>query len=185
MIPTQARTQVYAQVPGSNVPACVMPTQAGPKIMLVAALVACCLLLSTAFALNAEAADTYYRWKDTQGKLVVSDRPPADEAIEYEVVSQRSSLIRRVKPGEGAVPAEVTPRPGNQFKQVDEREEQMEAVVKNPESCARAKANLDTLNTSARIRIRDGETGELRFISEEEKDVQRQKARDIVRVHCD
>lgn len=143
------------------------------------------LCLGLGLALNTQAADTYYRWKDAQGKLVVSDRPPADETTEYEVVSQRSSLIRRVRPGEGAVPPEVTPRPGNEFEQVDQRKEQMEAVAKNPESCARAKANLETLNTSARIRIRDQDTGELRFISEEEKDVQRQKARDIVRVHCD
>ena len=133
----------------------------------------------------AEAADTYYRWKDERGKLVVSDRPPADQQIEYEVVSQRTSLIRRVKPGEGAVPPEVTPRPGNRFEQVDPRQEQLEVVAKNPESCARAKGNLDTLNTSARIRIRDQQTGELRFISEEEKETQRQKARDTIRVHCE
>ena len=132
----------------------------------------------------ASAADTYYRWKDEQGKLVVSDRPPTVD-IEYEVVSQRSSLVRRVKPGEGAVPAEVTPRPGNQFEQTDTRNEQLEAVTRNPESCARAKANLETLNTTARIRIRDQETGEVRYLSEDEKETQRQKARDIIRVHCE
>ena len=135
-------------------------------------------------AMPTQAADTYYRWKDERGKLVVSDRPPPDPNTEYEVVSQRSTLVRRVQPGEGAVPPEVTPRPGNEFEQVDTRVE-IEAVKKNPESCARAKANLETLNTTARIRIRDKETGELRFISEEEKDVQRQKARDTIRVHCE
>ncbi len=129
--------------------------------------------------------DTYYRWKDERGKMVVSDRPPTDSSVEYEVVSQGSSLVRRVQPGEGAVPAEVTPRPGNEFEQVDTKQEQLEAIPKNPESCARAQANLETLNTSARIRIRDQETGELRFISEEEKEVQREKARDTIRVHCE
>lgn len=133
---------------------------------------------------SAEAANTYYRWKDEQGKLVVSDRPPTAD-VEYEVVSQTSSLVRRVKPGEGAVPAEVTPRPGNQFEQTDTRNEQLEAVTRNPESCARAKANLETLNTTARIRIRDQETGEVRYLSEDEKETQRQKARDIIRVHCE
>ncbi|MEO0436037.1 MAG: DUF4124 domain-containing protein [Pseudomonadota bacterium] len=148
---------------------------------LVATLVACLLIFA---ATPSQAADTYYRWKDERGKLVVSDRPPPDPKMEYEVVSQRSTLVRRVQPGEGAVPPEVTPRPGNEFEQVDTRVE-IEAVKKNPESCARAKTNLETLNTTARIRIRDKETGELRFISEEEKDVQRQKARDTIRVHCD
>lgn len=128
--------------------------------------------------------DTYYRWKDDKGKLVVSDRPPKDSAIEYEVVSQRSNLMRRVLPGEGAVLPEVTSRPGNEFEQADSRPPRMEAVARNPESCAQAKANLETLNTTARIRIRDEDSGELRFLSEEEKEVQRTKASDIVRVHC-
>ncbi|MEM6484164.1 MAG: DUF4124 domain-containing protein [Pseudomonadota bacterium] len=147
-------------------------------------------LLVAFFALSpfsdTEAAkDTYYRWNDSDGKLVVSDRPPQDASMEYEVVSQRSTLVRRVRPGEGAVLPEVNPRPGNQFEQVDTRREQIEIVKKNPESCARARANIETLDSTARIRIRDKKTGELRFLSEEEKDVQRQKARDTIRVHCE
>ncbi|MFK8042942.1 DUF4124 domain-containing protein [Congregibacter sp.] len=161
---------------------CVVVQQRGNITAVLMALACVCAILITVS--SASAADTYYRWKDEQGKLVVSDRPPVSEEIEYEVVSQRSSLIRRVQPGEGAVPKEVTPRPGNEFTQVDSRQEEMEVVAKNPESCARAKANLETLNTAARIRIRDKTTGELRFISEEEKETQRQKAQDTIRVHC-
>ncbi|MEE4277503.1 MAG: DUF4124 domain-containing protein [Halieaceae bacterium] len=127
---------------------------------------------------------TYYRWKDERDRLVVSDRPPQDPSIEYDVVSPRSSLVRRVSPGQGAVPPETTPRPGNEFEQVETGGSTV-TVDKNPEACARAQANLETLNTTARIRIRDPETGELRFISEEEKEVQRQKARDTIRVHCE
>lgn len=152
------------------------------RTVLIAALL--CALSLTLIVPPAFSADTYYRWKDEQGKLVVSDRPPTSQEIEYEVVSQRSSMIRRVRPGEGAVPPEVTPRPGNEFTQVDSKQEEIEVVAKNPESCARAKANLETLNTAARIRIRDKTTGELRFISEEEKETQRQKAQDTIRVHC-
>ncbi len=132
----------------------------------------------------AAAADTYYRWRDAQGKLVVSDRPPSDSGVEYEVVSQNSNLMRRVQPGEGAVPPEVNPRPGNEFEQVSKNPQRLEAIARNPESCARATANLETLNSTARIRIRDADTGELRFLSEEEKEVQRAKAQDIMRVHC-
>ena len=137
--------------------------------------------LSLAMPLPGSAAETYYRWRDEQNKLVVSDRPPSDPSIAYEVVTQNSSRIRRVAPGTGAVPAETQPRPGNEF----EPEESMEAVRKNPESCNRARANLETLNTTARIRIRDEATGELRFLSEEDKETQRQKAQDIIRVHCE
>lgn len=143
------------------------------------------ILLSGVLGANySEAATTYYRWKDTQGKLVVSDRPPEDLSIEYDVVSQGTSLIRRVQPGKGAVPPEVNPRPGNEFEQVDSRQARFEAPEKNPERCKQARDNLETLNGYARINIRDEETGELRYISEEEKDVQRRKAQDIIRVHC-
>lgn len=162
----------------------VQPAAAAGALRAAAGWATPLLLCLTLAAPLAEAAETYYRWRDDQGKLVVSDRPPVDKATEYEVVSQGSTFVRRVGAGEGAVPAEVKPRPGNEFDQVNVRNEQLEAIVKNPESCARATDNLDTLNTSARIRIRDTDTGELRFLSEDEKEVQRQKARDIIRVHC-
>ena len=131
---------------------------------------------------DADAAETYYRWKDERGKLVVSDRPPTDPDIEYEVVSQRTSLVRRVRPGEGAVPPEVTPRPGNRFEQVETGDPMVE---KNPEACARARTNLETLDTSARIRIRDPDTGEMRFLTEEEKVTQRERAEETIRAHCE
>jgi len=139
---------------------------------------------SSAFVL-AESSGTYYRWQDERGKLVVSDRPPQDEAITYEVVSPSTSLVRRVEPGEGAVPPEVVPRPGNEFDQVDTSEQSMQVVKKNPETCARAKSNLETLNTTARIRIRDADDGQLRYLTEDEKEAQRAKAREVMRTHCD
>ncbi|EAQ95822.2 DUF4124 domain-containing protein [Congregibacter litoralis] len=132
---------------------------------------------------NIHAADSYYRWKDARGNMVVSDRPPSED-IAYEVVSQGSSFTRQVRQGQGAVPAEVVPRPGNSFEQVDATKAS-EGIEKNPESCARARINLETLDSGARIRIRDENTGELRYLSEEEKLVQRQKAEDIARVHCE
>ena len=165
---------------------------ARPRALSTALYLALALALTSAlvfappFARDASGAEsTYYRWYDESGKLVVSDRPPQDVQIEYEVVSPRSNFVRRVSPGQGAVPAEVTPRPGNEFEQVDVNREQIEVIPKNPESCARAKANLETLASAARIRIRDPDTGELRFISEDEKETQRQKARDTIRVHCE
>lgn len=167
---------------GSHTPGDFAPRSATGRWQWVAAALLGAALIGE--AQSASAATNYYRWNDAQGKMVVSDRPPVDKDTEYEVISQGSSLSRRVMPGEGAVPPEVTPRPGNEFEQVNRRQQEMEVIAKNPESCARATDNLDTLNTSARIRIRDPETGEPRFISEEEKETQRQKARDIIRVHC-
>jgi len=58
-------------------------------------------------------------------------------------------------------------------------------VKKDPESGSLARLNKDTLESGARIRIRDEATGELRYLSEEEKVSQLERAQDIIRVHCD
>jgi hypothetical protein len=133
----------------------------------------------------ADAATTYYRWKDDNGKLVVSDRPPSDEDISYEVVTPSTSIIRRVESGEGAVPPETVPSPGNEFEPEDTSADELQVARKNPEICARAQKNLETLNTTARIRIHDSDSGELRYLTEDEKEAQREKARDVIRAHCE
>ena len=57
-------------------------------------------------------------------------------------------------------------------------------VKKSAEQCQRARENLETLNTKVRIQVRNDQ-GELRPLSEEEKEIQRQQAIDVIAVHCD
>jgi hypothetical protein len=137
------------------------------------------LLVTT--SLSHAADSTYYRWADEHGNPVHSDRPPP-EGIDYEVVSTGSRMVRKVSAEEGAVPADIQPSPGNEFSQVDTAENT--AIKKNPEFCARARDNLEALDTYARIRIRD-DNGEYRYIDEEEKEEQRIQARDLIRRHCE
>ena len=132
-------------------------------------------------SLSASAGKDYYRWIDERGNPVHSDRPPP-KGIDYEVVSTGSSLTRQVSAEEGAVPAETKPRVGNEFERVDT--DQMQVVEKNPEYCKRAQDNLATLNTAARIRVRNDQ-GEFRYLDEKEKEMQRQRARDSIAVHCE
>jgi hypothetical protein len=125
-------------------------------------------------------AETYYRWKDDRGNPVHSDRPPP-KGTAYEVVSTQSSLVRPVEPEKGAVPKKVQPTVSNDFEPVETKKAMIE---KNPEYCSRAKQNLATLDSSARIRLRNDQ-GEYRYIDEEEKANQRQQALDTITVHCD
>jgi hypothetical protein len=60
--------------------------------------------------------------------------------------------------------------------------EEQAAVEKDSALCDRAKANLDTLNSRARVRIRDGD--DIRYLTDEEKDIQRRKAQDLIDIHC-
>ena len=132
-------------------------------------------------SLSANAGRDYYRWMDERGNPVHSDRPPP-KGTDYEVVSTGSSLIRQVDAEEGVVPAEVEPHVGNEFEQVDSR--RTETVKKNPEACQRARDNLAQLDSHARIRLRNDQ-GEVRFLSEEEKAAEREKAMIAIEAFCD
>ena len=57
-------------------------------------------------------------------------------------------------------------------------------IEKNPEFCQRARDNLGVLDSDVQIQMRDRE-GNLRTINEEEREMQRAKARDTIAVHCD
>lgn len=139
-------------------------------------------LLSVLGSLSSAAqADTVlYRWLDDRGQPVHSDRPPP-AGTDYEVISTRSSLVRPVDGGEGAVPPEVEPRVGNEFEPVSKAPPKSE---KNPELCQRARDNLQTLDTRARIRVRNDQ-GEYHFLDEEEKEQRREEARDAITRFCD
>ena len=138
------------------------------------------LVVLAAAGLNTQAGSTYYRWQDERGNPVHSDRPPP-AGTPYEVITTGSRLVRQVDADEGAVPATTVPTVRNDFEPVDARPG---AVKKNPEQCRRARENLQTLDTNVRIQIRNDQ-GELRPISAEEKEIQRQQAIDIIAVHCD
>ena len=126
------------------------------------------------------AGTTHYRWVDDRGHPVHSDRPPP-KGVDYEVITTGSGLKRVVTAEEGAVPPEVKPRVGNEFDQVDEDEAGHNK--KNPELCARAKANLEALTTNSKVIMRNDQ-GEDRVLTAEEIVSEREKAEALISVYC-
>ncbi|MCB1844411.1 MAG: DUF4124 domain-containing protein, partial [Halioglobus sp.] len=61
---------------------------------------------------------------------------------------------------------------------------EQQAIKKNPEFCQRARDNLETLDTKARIRVRN-EQGEFSYIDEEEKERRREEAREAINIYCE
>lgn len=146
----------------------------------------CALVLTTAVlvfsATFANAAgQVVYRWTDERGNQVNSDRPPP-QGIEYETISTSSSMVHTVQPESSTEPSTVNPDTGKDASSVADAK--APASQKNPEFCARAKDNLTQLDTHARIRLRD-DKGEVRYLSEEEKLVERQKAAEAIKVFCE
>ncbi len=137
-------------------------------------------LLGPAFS----AEKGYYKWLDSSVNPHHSDRPPPP-GVDYEFVSTEYGMTRLVTVEEsrsnerGSSTASSMPPPAQATRTA--AEEQV-AVEKIPALCDQARANLDTLESKARVRIRDDDG--IRYLSEEEKDVQRQKARDLIAVHC-
>jgi hypothetical protein len=150
------------------------------KRVNITAAVVLVMTVLTLWGTHASADQTLYRWTDERGNPVNSDRPPP-AGVDYEVISTSSSMVRKVDSDEGAVPPKVEPTPSNDFEQVDTRKPKIE---KNPEYCARAQENLTQLDSHARIRLRNDE-GEVRFLSEEEKNAEREKAVSAIEAYCE
>lgn len=146
--------------------------------------------MAATIALPAAAeSSTYYRWKDERGNLVISDRPPENPRIAYETVQPGVSLRRWPTPAPTA-----PPEPGKSGSEPGKTGSETEPVAQeapvpskppqaDPELCARARANLETLGSAARIRMRD-EDGEMRFLDDEEREAQRQEALKAIEAHC-
>ena len=149
------------------------------RVNITGALVLVTVVL-TLMGSYASAGQTLYRWTDERGNPVNSDRPPPT-GVEYEVISTDSSMVRQVDSDEGAVPLKVKPTPSNDFEPVNTEKP---ASLKNPEYCAIAQENLKQLNTHARIRLRNDQ-GEIRYLNEEEKAVEREKALDAIEAFCE
>ncbi|MDJ0878246.1 MAG: DUF4124 domain-containing protein [Halieaceae bacterium] len=139
------------------------------------------LVLGAAMAPVALAEKGYYKWVDARGNPVHSDRPPA-AGIEYEFVSTETGLRRRVTAEENTdnPPGWASSAPVGS--EEPNAAEQQAAIEKDPAVCDQARANLDTLNSKARVRIRDDDG--IRYLTEEEKSTQRKKAQDLIDVHC-
>jgi hypothetical protein len=129
----------------------------------------------------ANAGQVVYRWIDDRGNPVNSDRPPP-KGVDYEVISTNSARKRMVSADEGAVPAEVDSRVGNEFEEVDPAE--AAHFQKNPVLCDRARTNLDTLDKSDKIKTRNDQ-GEVRNLTDEEIIVERQTAKAQISVYCE
>lgn len=127
------------------------------------------------------AGDTYYRWKDASGTPVNSDRPPP-AGIEYDVITTNTNLKREVNSMEETPPVENSEP--NKKLEGESPVAQATVAAKDPAACKQARLNLETLTTSARIRVADG-NGNYRYLNEDEKEAQRNNAEAVIARDCD
>lgn len=150
----------------------------GTKYLCVCAAI---LAMLGTISSQALAGNAYYRWTDSAGNPVHSDRPPP-AGTNYEVVSTGSSQVRKVSSSEGAVAAESDTSKADVFDRFEEVK--AEPPTKNPEYCKSARANLATLESKARIRLKD-DSGEYRYLTAQEKETQKKTAQDMIATYCE
>ncbi len=144
------------------------------------------ILVASTFAAQ---AGNIYRWVDGSGNTVVSDRPPP-AGTEFEVMSTSTGRVIEEPPEieeQGAsagieieyVPG--TPPPGSKAPPPDPVGFPPD---KNPELCKQARDTKLTLDTRPRIRFID-ESGEPRFMTDEERQVEKDKAAAAIDAYCE
>ena len=116
----------------------------------------------------------YFRWKDAEGNLKMSDRPPK-AGIEAEFVrTSGSSRTSNTQTDDSVKKVAETTEPKT-----------MEIMPpKDPARCQLAKANMKAFEGYSRIRITDTD-GTKRLITEEEKKVQVKRAISAIDQNCD
>ncbi|MEM8500608.1 MAG: DUF4124 domain-containing protein [Pseudomonadota bacterium] len=142
-----------------------------------------CLILALFLSSPAEAGKVF-RWTTSDGTVHYGEHPPQGvEATQMSTTtgkpSKQSSRRERVEPGEDT---------GKEAPPTQEGESTATAPAavkpkKDKGVCERARYNLKVLDERARIRQTD-ENGEERYLSDEEKNKQKEKAREAIKTFC-
>ena len=137
-------------------------------------------LLATLLAIPASQADVY-KWYDDDGKVQYTQTPPMD----------RPSVRIRTSAGSTSTPARDTvSQPAGKAAAPDQtaNREADEGPIEVIDSdkleayCAKQRRNLETLQNTKRISVRDGDT--VRELSEEEKQARIARIRKNLETYC-
>lgn len=140
------------------------------------------LIFGLAISINAasDPKSGLYRWKDENGTLQYSDRPP--EGVEAEFVTTYGGTVSSDKPSDATGNAATAPE-GSEEAAKDPKYDKMEVLPeKDPALCKQARDNLKALE-GARIRITEPD-GSKRLLNDDERDTQKANARKVIDMHC-
>lgn len=132
------------------------------------------LSLSCLFAatMSFAASEKVYKWTDSKGQTHYGQRPPQNTETEV------------IKPQTGhSDPVTYTTSAPDANKEVSKAATDSKPL-KDPERCASARKNIETLKTYARIKIK-GDDGEFRYLTPDEQKQKLDEANKAVSESCD
>jgi len=149
------------------------------KLLIVAA--------GLGFAGACFAANTVFQWTDDNGVVQYTDQPPTDRT--YKTIkstsappsaarAQEALAEQRKQQAEAATEAE-----GKMAFQEEQRKRDELAQQVREENCTSGQSNLKTLTEHSRIRVM-GTDGEVRYLTEEERQDEIRKAQEMIDTNC-
>ncbi len=149
------------------------------------------------------AAQAQWKWRDSQGRVTVSDLPPPRDVAEKDILSRPAPPARRAAPapvpaasaasaaasGADSGKARVDPelearkRKAEQDQLALRKQEETKLAAARAENCERAKVQLRTLESGVRA-VRVNEKGEREILDDKQRADEMQRARSAMASDC-
>jgi hypothetical protein len=167
-----------------------------PLLSNIFSAVVCTLLCFGAASVQAE----NWKYRDAQGRIVVSDLPPPSGVLDKDIIERPTQLVRRAPAPTAAAASAVVAAPaalaqGNdpelearRKKAASEQEqkqkaEQQKDAAQRADNCSRAKSHLAALGDGLRI-ARTNEKGEREILDDKGRADEMQRARQVIASDC-
>lgn len=143
------------------------------------------IIVGAIFSVQSDAKE-FYRWVDDDGVTHYTVAAPKDRPstlIRTQIGAGSSQSSSGAIPASRVLPGDETgsaPKP--QTTEAAKPEEQMTAL--DPQRCSVARANVETLNNHARIKV-TGADGSIRYLSDDELNEKRAEAEAAIRESCE
>ena len=134
----------------------------------------------------------HWEWVDKDGQRQFSDRPPPS-GVDAKYIDSSYSMSSPRTPKAESTNVKTEPATGNSSTDTgtegaadkSTEPDKMEALpAKDPAVCEQAKNNLQALESAPRIRMTDAD-GKARFLSDEERNTQKDRARKAMELNCE
>lgn len=158
-----------------------------------------CALAAASFAVGAAAQSTW-KYRDAQGRVVVSDMPPPASTQDKDILERPTAPVRRAAPApvpsaaSGPAPAAAVAQrtdpelDARRKKAADEQQQQQKVqqekeASQRAENCLRAKSHLAALSDGLRM-ARTNAQGEREVLDDKGRAEEMQRARQVIASDC-
>jgi hypothetical protein len=161
------------------------------------------VILALAFAVLPMHAQAQWKWRDAQGRVTVSDRPPPQDVPAQNILSRPAGADRKDRaapaPAARASDAATTPvvaaAPGvdpeiearkkklEQEQLAKQKEAEDRRAAEMRDNCQRARAHMASLESGARI-ARPNDKGEREILDDDQRAAEMARTREAIAANC-